>query len=105
MLAPFAPHLAEEAWVELLGQPFSVHTSAWPNYDPKLVQEEKVTIVVQIGGKLRAQLTVDNKQSKSKTEIEKLVKADNKAAKYLAGKKIKKVIFVPGRLINYVTAD
>ncbi len=100
LLAPFTPHLAEEVWHEVLGNTNSIHKSAWPRYDPKLIKEENVTVVVQINGKLRSQLTVNSEQSKS--EVEKLAKEDEKAAKWLNGQKVKKVIFVPGKIINFI---
>lgn len=100
LLAPFTPHMAEEVWHEVLGNTNSIHKSAWPRYDPKLIKEENVTVVVQINGKLRSQLTINSEQSKS--EVEKLAKEDEKAAKWLNGQKVKKVIFVPGKIINFV---
>lgn len=102
MVAPFAPHLAEEIWVEILGQPFSVHTAKWPEFDDSKIQSDTVTIIVQINGKLRNQLTIDNSRMSDKEEIEKLAKGDQKVSKWFDGKKIKKVIFVPGKLINFV---
>lgn len=102
MLAPFAPHLAEEVWVELLGEEFSVHKAKWPEYDDSKISSDTVTVAIQINGKVRAQMTVSADQSKSKEEIEQLAKKDEKVAKWLEGKEIRKVIFVPGRLINFV---
>lgn len=103
LLAPFAPHLGEEVWVNILGQKFSVHTSSWPTYDPKFVQEEKVTIVVQVNGKVREQLEVTHSDAEDKKSIEIQAKKSKKAAKWLKDRSVKKAIFVPGRLINFVT--
>lgn len=103
LLAPFAPHLAEEVWVGILGQPFSVHTAKWPKYDDSLIVNDTVTIVIQVNGKLRGQLTINNLQfTNNKEEIEKIAKSDEKISKWLDGKEVKKVIFVPGKLINFV---
>ncbi|HNP89038.1 MAG: Leucine--tRNA ligase [Microgenomates group bacterium ADurb.Bin219] len=101
ILAPFAPYLAEELW-ERLGNNFSIHATNWPEYDKVLIREEMVTVVVQVNGKLREKLTIDNEKREAKDEIEKLAKESERVRKYLADKKIRKVIFVPGRLINFV---
>ncbi len=102
LLSPFVPHLSEEVWVEVLGQPFSVHRVSWPKYDENLIKVEKVAIVIQVNGKVRGQLTVDSELSKSKEEIVELAKKDEKIAKWLKGNKIKKTVFVPGKLLNFV---
>ncbi|MBI3443333.1 class I tRNA ligase family protein, partial [Candidatus Woesebacteria bacterium] len=103
LLAPFAPHMAEEVWVGVLGQEFSVHTSPWPKYDIDLAKETENVIVIQVDGRLRQQLTINSQQSTMKEEIEKIARKDSKVAKWLGGKKIKKTIFIPGKLINFVT--
>jgi leucyl-tRNA synthetase len=116
LLAPFAPHLAEELWQtkvqssKLKVKSFeSVHLQPWPKYEPKLVEEEEVTIVIQVNGKVRGQIKVKSEIRNSQPEIEKLAQAEPRVAKYLAGhaggragKTPKKVIFVPGKLINFV---
>jgi leucyl-tRNA synthetase len=102
MIAPFAPHMMEEIWVEILGQPFSVHKSEWPKYDESLIKSDVVTIVVQINGKVRGQLTIYNLQCTNEGEVTKLAKEDEKVAKWLEGKKIVKTIFIPGKIINFV---
>jgi len=103
LLAPLTPHIAEEMWVNLLGQKFTIHTSEWPKHDVDLAKETTNVIVIQVNGKLRGSITVDSKQSKSKEEITKTAQEDVKVAKQLKGKKIKNVIFVPGKVINFVT--
>ena len=102
LLAPFAPHITEELWVEALKNKFSIHTQPWPKYDPKLAREEKVEIVIQVNGKLRDRLEVERKKAEERSKIEKLAKESEKVQKYLKSKKIKKTIFVPGKLINFV---
>lgn len=100
LLAPFAPHLAEELWLEMLQEEGSVHVSAWPKYDEKYLKSDEVTIVIQVNGKLRSSLTVST--GLSEEEIIKLAKNDEKVSKWLEDGNIKKEIFVPNKLINFV---
>ena len=102
LLAPFAPYLTEEIWHEVLGKKSSVHLEPWPKYDPKLVKEKKVVMVVQVNGKVRGQVEIEAKASTSQAAIEKLAKAEKNVTKHLRGKRVKKTIFVPGKLINFV---
>ncbi len=104
LLAPFAPHMAEEIWVEVLEEPFSIHKASWPSYGEKYIQEKEATIIIQINGKMRSQLTINNSHLTNKRYIIDLAKKDGKIAKWLKGKRIKKAIFVPGRLLNFVTS-
>ncbi len=99
LLAPFAPHMAEELWQEL-GHKESVHLSRWPAWDEKLIKDELMTLAVQINGKVRAEILVP--ADISEPEALKTAKADEKVAKYLNGQKIKKEIYVEGRLISFV---
>jgi leucyl-tRNA synthetase len=102
LLAPFAPHMAEEAWNEIFNQKESIHLSKWPEFDPKYLIEDEVIIAIQINGKLRGTMTVNSEQSTDKTEMLKLAKNDEKMKPWLDGKEIKKEIFVPGKLVNFV---
>lgn len=102
LLAPFAPYLAEELWVEVLGNRFSVHRQPWPKFDPKRAREERVTVVIQVNGKVRGQIDSKRAESRDRVGMEKAAAEDANAAKYLKGKRVKKVIFVPARLINFV---
>jgi leucyl-tRNA synthetase len=102
LLAPFAPHMTEEVWVNVLQKPFSVHLAKWPTFDPKLVAEEEVIIPVQINGKLRATLKIDSLISTDKKKVIDLAKNNEKIQKWLEAKEIKKEIFVPGKLVNLV---
>ncbi|MEK7629820.1 MAG: alpha/beta fold hydrolase [Patescibacteria group bacterium] len=99
LLAPFAPHLAEELWMAL-GNKESVHQSEWPKFDPKLIKEETFTLIIQINGKVRDQ--VEAKIGISESEAGKLAIKQERMKQYLAENKPKKVIFVPNRLINFV---
>jgi leucyl-tRNA synthetase len=99
LLAPFAPHIAEELW-QALGHTDSLAHEPWPEFDPSLTKEDSIEIPVQINGKLRAKMRVPVNASES--EIEEHAKSATQAAEWLAGKKVIKVIVVPGRLINFV---
>ncbi len=99
LLAPFAPHIAEELWEEL-GNRSSVHLSAWPSWDEELVAEELITLAVQINGKVRGEIMVEADISEE-AAIE-AAKNDEKVAVYLKGKTIKKEIYVPDKLVSLV---
>jgi leucyl-tRNA synthetase len=101
LIAPFAPYLAEELWHQL-GSDESVHWSKWPEYNKKYLQSEKVEIPVQVNGKLRSVIEVKSENSKIKGEVIKMAENDSGVAKYLEGKVIKKTIFIPGELVNFV---
>jgi leucyl-tRNA synthetase len=100
-IAPFAPHVADELWQQL-GHSFSVQLDSWPKYEDKYLATDKVTIVVQINGKLRAQLELAD--GVSQDEVLEAAKANEIVANHLRDKKIDKVIFVPNKLINLVTS-
>ena len=97
LLAPYAPHLAEELW-QKLGHPQTLSCEPWPTFDPALLVENTVTIVVQVNGKVRDKLDVP--AGISKEELEKLALANEKVREFIGGKQIKKVIVVPGKLVN-----
>ena len=99
MLAPFTPYLAEELWHQF-GETGSVHQAAWPAYDPELIKDELVTVVVQVNGKLRASLTAP--VAATDLELTKLAQADAHVAKYLAEGKVVKTIVVSRKLVNFV---
>lgn len=99
LLAPFAPHITEEVW-ENLGHDISVHISQWPVWDDKLVTEEVITLAVQINGKVRSEIVVP--ADVSEEEAIKAASEDEKIAVLLAGKHVKKAIYVSGRLVSLV---
>jgi len=99
LLAPFAPHITEELWQQL-GHEGSIHTSQWPSHDDKYLTSETVTVVVQVNGKLRAQLELPADVSES--QAVEAAKVDSKIVEYLADKEAKRTIYIPGRLINFV---
>jgi len=100
LMAPAVPHIAEELWTEVLGNEYSIHDHRWPEADPKLMAAEEITLIVQVNGKLRDRITVP--ADISEEEAEKTALASPGAAPYLEGKQIRKVIVVPGRLVNIV---
>jgi len=99
LLAPITPHLSEELWQEL-GWDHSVHVAGWPKYDPELVKNDVVTIVVQVNGKLRANLAMA--VGATEDELTAAAEADPNVAKYLAEGQLVKTIVVPRKLVNFV---
>lgn len=100
LLAPFAPHIAEEIWQDL-GHKESIFKSAWPKFDEQIANfRESVTIVVQINGKIREQ--IESSPDTDKEELEKQILKLEKIDKLLAGAEIKKIIHVPNKLVNIV---
>lgn len=99
MLAPMAPHVAEELW-QKLGHNDSVAWASWPTYDPKLATDDTIDIVVQVMGKKRALLSLPKQASKEM--VLQAAKAHENVQSFLSGKEIVKEIFVPGRLVNFV---
>ncbi len=99
ILSPFAPHLAEELW-RLLGHRDTLAYEPWPSFDPALTKADEAEIAVQINGKLRLRLTVPAEIGKE--ELEKTVLADPRVRQLIEGKQVRKVIVVPGKLVNIV---
>jgi leucyl-tRNA synthetase len=99
LLAPFAPHMTEEVW-EQLGRTTSIHTSEWPTYDEQYLVSDTMTIVVQVNGKVRAQLQLPTDATKE--QIIDAAQSDPKVAAQLEGQTIKKTIYVPGKLVSIV---
>jgi leucyl-tRNA synthetase len=99
MMAPVAPHIAEELWARL-GQPYSIHTQAWPAYDAELAREDEITLVVQVNGKVRDRIVVPANISEDAARARAL--ESEVVVKLLAGNAPRQVIVVPGRLVNIV---
>ncbi|HBB32180.1 MAG TPA: leucine--tRNA ligase [Cyanobacteria bacterium UBA8803] len=99
LLAPFAPHIAEEFW-QITGHGESVHTQAWPQADPTALVADEITLVIQIMGKTRG--TIQVPADSDKPALEEYAKQSEVAVRYIEGKEIKKVIVVPGKLVNFV---
>jgi leucyl-tRNA synthetase len=101
LLAPFAPHIAEELWHQL-GRNFSVHQQSWPQFDSSALEVDEITLVIQIMGKTRGTLQVP--ANSNKEILEKYARESEVAQRHLQGKEVKKVIVVPGKLVNFVVA-
>jgi leucyl-tRNA synthetase len=101
LLAPFAPHLAEELW-EVLGHTTTLSYEPWPQYDPALLQADEVEIPVQVNGKLRGKLTVP--AGTSEETLKELALKDERVASFVSGKKVVKIIVPKGQLVNIVVA-
>jgi leucyl-tRNA synthetase len=99
LLAPFAPHLAEELW-QKLGGSGSVHQQRWPVADPAALIRDTIPLVIQIKGKVRGNLEVP--ADADKATLEKLALESEVAARWLEGKAPSRVIVVPGKLVNLV---
>jgi leucyl-tRNA synthetase len=99
LLNPFAPHLAEELW-EMLGEKSTLTHAAWPSFEPALAKDSVITIAVQVMGKTRG--TLDIEPGADQASIEGAAKEIPQVAHQLAGKAIKKVIFVKDKILNFV---
>jgi len=99
LLAPFASHITEELWQQLSFED-SVHKQKWPKHDPELVKEEIITLIVQINGKVRDKIEVEVGISEERAK--ELALSREKIKKWIGDKEIKKIIFVPRKLINIV---
>ncbi|MSP40784.1 MAG: leucine--tRNA ligase [Deltaproteobacteria bacterium] len=99
LLAPFVPHIASELW-EQLGHRERVDQAAWPNYSTAALEEEELLIVVQVDGKVRGKITAPAEVTQER--IQALALADAKVVGFLEGKKVKRVVYVPRRLVNIV---
>jgi leucyl-tRNA synthetase len=101
VLNPFAPHLTEELWQKLGGAGL-VAEQSWPAYDPALLIEDEIEYPVQVNGKVRDKIVM--KKDAPTTDIEAAALAAPKVAEHTAGKTVKKIVVVPGRLVNIVVA-
>ncbi|AKU90590.1 leucine--tRNA ligase [Vulgatibacter incomptus] len=101
MLSPIAPHLAEEI-AEVYGATRSLQATEWPAYDPALTEEDTRVYAVQVNGKLRGEVAI--RADAGEDEVKAAAQADAKVAPHLAGMTVRKVIFVKGRLVNFVVS-
>ncbi len=99
LLAPFAPHITEELW-EMLGEKPSLLRQPWPSYLPELLEEEELTIVVQVNGKVRGRVRVP--ADIGEEALKEVALAEERVRSHTDGKKVLKTIVVPGRLVNIV---
>ncbi|MEK7625524.1 MAG: leucine--tRNA ligase [Patescibacteria group bacterium] len=99
ILAPFAPHFAEELWLAL-GHKKSIFTEVWPKYDSELAKSETFTLAVQINGKVRDTIEVESEISEA--AVKELIMKSEKVQKWLEGKEPKKIIYIKGKLVSVV---
>jgi len=99
ILAPFAPHISEDIW-HSLGEKKSITLSSWPKWDEKLIKDDEIKIVIQVNGKVRAEImtSADEKEE----EIKSKALSYEKIQKFIENKQIKKIIYVKNRLVNIV---
>jgi leucyl-tRNA synthetase len=102
LLAPLAPHLAEELWQGVLKKKTSIHKQSWPSYDSALLVLDEIQMPVQVNGKLRGLITVPVRTGQE--EALRIAKEDPNIAKYIEGFQIRKTIFIPGKLMNLVVS-
>ena len=100
LIAPFAPHISEELWRNALGNRNSIHLEKWPEYDRNLIKSETFTLVIQVNGKVRDSINVP--ADIDRKEAEKLALNREKIKNIVESADVKKVIYVPGRLVNIV---
>jgi leucyl-tRNA synthetase len=99
LLSPYAPHMAEELW-QALGNPKTLAYQPWPAYDEAMLKQDTIEIPVQVNGKLRGRVTAPTQADNA--TVESLARADVKVAEHIAGKKVVKVIIIPGKMVNFV---
>jgi len=99
LLSPFTPHLCEELW-QILGHKESILNEEWPEFDPELVKDEKVMLIIQVNGKVREKIEIGIDLTKQ--EMEKIALGNERVKKWIDGKEIKEIISVPPKLINIV---
>ncbi|MEE9136945.1 MAG: leucine--tRNA ligase [candidate division NC10 bacterium] len=101
LLAPFAPHLAEELW-EHLGHGSSIFAESWPAYDAAVIEQEEILVVVQVDGKLRSRIFLPARAEEE--ELRTAALQDSRVQTWLQGRQVKRVVVVPKKLVNIVTA-
>jgi leucyl-tRNA synthetase len=99
VLAPFAPHHAEEMWADL-GEEYSVHQQRWPGFEEDLIRAEEITLIVQVNGKLRDR--IEAPADISEEAAKELALESARVRPHLEGKELRKSVYVPGRLVNLV---
>ena len=117
LLAPFAPHMTEELWDIVIrdssivkneqrktknDKSWSIHQQSWPSFDNKYLEDEEITVAVQVNGKVRETLVIQKDMISNKEDIEKMALASVKVQKFLEGKSVKKVIHIPGKILSFV---
>ncbi len=113
LLAPFAPHMTEELW-EIIGEKYSIHKQSlaadatkhsWPQFDNKYLEDEEVTVAIQINGKVRDTLVIQKDIISSGKDVEKMALTSTKVQKFLQGQSVKKVVYIPGKIMSFVVSS
>jgi leucyl-tRNA synthetase len=99
LLAPFAPHMAEDLWAEL-GQKGPVLRASWPEVNAALARQDEIEVVLQVNGKVRSKVSVP--KGSDRASLEQLARADERVVAHLDGKTVRKVVVVPDKLVNFV---
>lgn len=99
LLSPYAPHVCEELW-EQLGNANGISTASWPVADENYLEEQNIVIPVQVNGKVRAEIAVT--RDAAQADVEKLAMAQENVGKFIDGKEVRKIIYVPNKLLNIV---
>jgi leucyl-tRNA synthetase len=102
VLAPFAPHHAEEMWAAM-GEPYSVHERSWPTWDERLIAADEITLVVQVNGKLRDRIEVPAVITEEAAK--ELALSSARVRPHVEGRELKQSVYVPGRLVNLVVGE
>lgn len=99
LLAPFAPHMTEELWSGFAG---SIHQQSWPKFDNQYLEEEEVSVVVQVNGRVRDVILIQKDMEGNREVVEKMALETDKIKKFLGSQTVKKTVYVPGKIINLV---
>lgn len=110
LLAPFAPHMSEELWscfakVSEDEHDWSIHQQPWPEFDNKYLEDQEINLAVQINGKVRATIMIQKDIIDNKEVVEKKAMENEKVQKFLSGKSVKKVVYIPGKIISFVVSN
>ncbi len=104
LLASFAPHMAEELWTSVLAHTDSVHSQSWPVVNETYLIEDSCSIAVQVNGKVRVVITVGSKESTDEAAVRQIAQSNTRVSEYISDKEIRKVIYVPGKILNFVVS-
>jgi len=102
LLAPSAPHITEELWTEVLGQPYSIHRQPWPTWDESLAAEDELRIAVTVNGKPRAELMIPAAVQDDEAHVTALALALPRVQAFTEGKTVRRVIYRAGKVLNLV---
>jgi leucyl-tRNA synthetase len=104
LLAPSAPHIAEELWTNVLGLPYSIHRQSWPEWDEALAAEDELKLAVTINGKPRGELVVSASLKDDQEQVKSLALALPRVQSVIGDQTVRRVIYVPGKVVNLVVS-